>query len=336
MSRGETGASDFPVTENAYSRNIKGGYDLFVSKFNPEGSALLFSTLIGGTDDDYSTGIAIDKSDNAYITGYTDSANFPVTVGAFQTNCGGDTDIFITKLDKSGSSLIYSTYLGGSELDSSAGIAIDNFDNAYVAGWTYSNFPITSNAFYDKRTVHINGFTTILNSRGNNLIFSTFCGGEINALARDRSGNFYTTGATSDSLFPVSPGAYDATYNAGPGPVHYTDAFISKFDFTDILSGIKALNKPQDFQITSVYPNPFNSLATIEFTIPVSGRITLSIYNILGQKIHDLAWGNMTLGKHIVQWDGKNDSGDTVSSGTYFVHLQMEENESSKGILFLK
>ncbi len=130
---------------NAYVTGSN-GY-AFVSKLNSSGSALVYSTYLGGGSADYGVGIALDSSGNAYVAGSTDSSNFPTTAGAFQTTLAGGGDAFVSKLNSSGS-LVYSTYLGGSVNDGGRGIALDSSRNAYVTGFTdSSNFPTTPGAF---------------------------------------------------------------------------------------------------------------------------------------------------------------------------------------------
>src|SRR6266404_1709113 len=140
---GSTGSTDFPTTSAALQRTAAGRGDAFVAKLNPTGSALIYSTYLGGGSYDYGSGIAIDSSGNAYVTGSTDSTDFPVTSGAFQTTLAKGSDVFVTKLSDSGASLIYSTYLGGSSSENGASIAVDIFGNAYVTGGTSSrDFPV--------------------------------------------------------------------------------------------------------------------------------------------------------------------------------------------------
>jgi hypothetical protein len=132
-----------------------GGRDAFVSKLNVAGSALIYSSYLGGTGEDWGIGIAIDFSGNAYVTGFSDSENFPTTSGAFQPACGGGSgfpapcrDGFVSRLSAAGSALLYSTYLGGNDDDEGLGIAVDASHNGYVTGWTSSsNFPTTPHAF---------------------------------------------------------------------------------------------------------------------------------------------------------------------------------------------
>ncbi len=128
----------YPTTTGSFGPTHVGGHDVFVTKLNSTGSSLLYSTLIGGSDEDRGYSIAIDPSGNAYITGYTynGTTDYPTTSGAFVTKHNGADDVFVTKLDSTGSSLVYSTFIGGSNTDAGSGIAIDPSGNAYITGST--------------------------------------------------------------------------------------------------------------------------------------------------------------------------------------------------------
>src|SRR5262249_53093480 len=127
---GFTFSSDFPI-QNALQPALAGFKDAFVTKINPTGTALIYSTYLGGATNDQANGIALDPSKNAYVVGTTDSGDFPVTPGVIQPAIGGQADIFITKLTASGTGLAYSTYLGGLGNDTGNAIAVDTFGNAY-------------------------------------------------------------------------------------------------------------------------------------------------------------------------------------------------------------
>src|SRR5262249_26887710 len=144
---GLTASTDFPTTPGAFQTTNAGGRsDTFVTKLNRRGSALVYSTYLGGSDGfDVGFGIAIDEAGNAYVTGATNSTNFPTAPGAFQSSfAGGLSDTFVTKLNRAGTALLYSTYLGGSSFDPSRDIAVDKGGYAYVLGDTGSpDFPTT-------------------------------------------------------------------------------------------------------------------------------------------------------------------------------------------------
>src|SRR5262249_47419269 len=145
---GPTFSSDFPTTAGDFQTALTGSSDAFVSKLSPAGSALVYSTFLGGSGQQGGYGIAIDASGNAHVTGLTTSSDFPTTPDAFQNSYGRNDDVFVTKFDATGSALLYSTYLGGTKQDFSSGIAVDASGNVYVAGTTYSSdFPTTPGAF---------------------------------------------------------------------------------------------------------------------------------------------------------------------------------------------
>jgi len=157
---GVTNSVNFPTTPGAFQSISGGGNDVFVTKLDPAGSALVYSTYLGGSGFEWGLGVAVDAVGNAHVTGYTSSINFPTTPGAFQpipadpigSQFANHTDAFVTKLNPAGSSLVYSTYLGGSGGDTGAGIAVDARGNAYVSGQTTSfDFPTTLGAFQRQR-----------------------------------------------------------------------------------------------------------------------------------------------------------------------------------------
>jgi hypothetical protein len=189
---------------------------------------LTYSTYLGGNDTDEATGIAVDSAGNVYVTGYTYSTNFPLS-SAYQGSLAGAYDVFVTKLNATGSALIYSTYLGGSGTESGAAIAVDAAGNAYITGYTYStNFPI-QNAFQAANAGAPDGFLTKLNPAGSGLIFSTYLGGSSSDygtdLAVSGTGDVYLSGYTQSTNFPLANPFRPA--NAGA-----TDAFVSRFNPT--------------------------------------------------------------------------------------------------------
>jgi hypothetical protein len=228
---GWTGSTDFPTTAGAFDISHNGVDDVFVAKLNPSGSSLLFSTFIGGSGNDIGLGIAIDAAGNSYLTGKTDSPEYPTTPGAFQTLLNGTgNDVFVTKLDLGGA-LVYSTLLGGSGAsDTGAGIAVDGSGSVSVTGVTdSSDFPISFGAFDTSFDGGNEAFVTKLDPSGSALVYSTFLGGTSNSdmgngIAVDGAGNAYVAGTTDSSDFPTTPGAFQ-TSNAGG-----FDAFIAKLN----------------------------------------------------------------------------------------------------------
>jgi hypothetical protein len=259
---GYTYSSNFPVTTGAYQTATKASSRIatgFVTKLNPAGTGLVYSTYLGGNNLDELTAIAIDQTGNAYLSGLTFSTTFPVTSGAFQTtNKAASTNgynQFVTKLNPTGTALVYSTYLGGSgdtgavleDLYFTNPIVVDASGNAYVTAFTESsNFPTTTGAFQTRQKAAISATLTKLNPTGTGLVYSTYLGGTSQSfsegLAIDTSGNAYVAGFTFDADFPVTSGAYQTT-NKGANSVPYgngtvelnpvnTNGFLTKFNAT--------------------------------------------------------------------------------------------------------
>jgi hypothetical protein len=235
---GDTDSPNIPIAGTLQS-GTRGDRDAFAVKFNVEGTALVYSTFLGGAGTDLANAIAVDSLGSAYLTGETDSPDFPTTPNAFQTSkqCSacvafpapaafsGFTDAFVARLAPGGQALFFSTYLGGSGNDRGVGIAVDEFHRAYVTGETDSfDFPAV-HAMQPAAGGGIDGFVTRLNESGDSLFFSTYLGGEGDdrpaAIALDAARNPYVTGATNSRNFPVVSAAQPA--NRGG-----TDAFVSK------------------------------------------------------------------------------------------------------------
>jgi len=243
---GATNSQNFPATPDSVQPTFRSpsgtpGFDGFVSKLNPAGSALVFSTFLGGPGNDVIAAMVVDSNRNVYVTGYTNSPNFPVTQRAFQTTYGGGSsawfdigfpvgDAFAAKLSEDGSSLIYSTYLGGREDDVALSIAVDRNGSAYIAGGTRSaNFPVTAGALQttyrgsggEARYPAGDGFAVKLKPDGTGVDYATYLGGSMDdramAIAVDGDGNAWLAGHTLSADFPVSSDARQKSM-AGSAP----------------------------------------------------------------------------------------------------------------------
>ena len=231
---GQTLSTNFPTTAGAYNETYNGGdSDIFISKFNDNLTSLLASTFLGGSDEDWGNCIALDSSDNVFVTGHTFSADLPTTIGAYDKTLSGFKDAFVSKLSNELGTLTASTYLGGNGSDWGTGIVIDKNDNSvFVSGYSNSaNYPTTTGA-YDQT---YNGDQDVVVSKLSNnlgtLTASTYLGGnraseQCNAIALDSNGNIFVTGWTGSSDFPTTTGAQDVSFN---GSTHYGDVFVSKF-----------------------------------------------------------------------------------------------------------
>ncbi|MGA8030307.1 MAG: SBBP repeat-containing protein [Bryobacteraceae bacterium] len=230
---GETSSTNFPI-EGGVQRTLGGQYDAFVSKFDPSGSHLIYSTYLGGSLYDHCVGLDIDLAGNAYIAGVTLSPDFP-TFHAIQSSLRGKQNAFAAELDPSGSHLVFSTYLGGSGSDSAGDIAVGIDRSIYVDGFTNSpDFPVTGKAYQKSCDRGLNhgfctgdAFATKLSPGGAKMIYSTYLGGSstdsANGIAVDLAGAAYVTGLTYSSDFPTKE-AYQSGYGGS------ADAFLTKLN----------------------------------------------------------------------------------------------------------
>lgn len=232
---GLTNSQNLPVL-NAYQNTCGCIEDGFVAKLDPEGRPV-FITYLGGSSNDTASAVAVDSSGNVYVTGTTQSTNYPVTPGAFRRTCTGcgDREAFVTKLSAAGNALLYSTYLNGSQGDEGRDIAVDAAGNAYVVGFTNStDFNTTPGAVQTQRSgTFLDAFAVKLDAAGSDLIFGTYLGGtrdeRANGVAVDAEGNVYIAGETASRDFPFLASSYQpfhTSFETG-GPF---DPFITKLN----------------------------------------------------------------------------------------------------------
>ncbi|HEY3130668.1 MAG TPA: SBBP repeat-containing protein [Acidobacteriota bacterium] len=306
---GETTSTNFPIVAGAPQTSFSGVFDVFVTKLNPTGSGLVYSTYFGGSGDDAGLRIAVDALDNAYISGLTTSTNFPVTSSAFQASYAGGEDAFVAKLNSSGSVLLYSTYLGGSGLElGGEGLAVDASGNAYVVGLTQSsNFPVTSGSFQTTFPGGQSGFVTKLNpasSGAASLVYSTYLGGSsggdrAESVAVDTFGNAHVVGSTLSSDFPTTAGAFQTVYKGGNG-----DDYLTKFNaagsgllYSTYLGGTNNEGLPARIAL-DVMGNAYITGVTNSSDFPIVNAFQGSIgggYDVFAAKVNPFAVGASSL-----------------------------------------
>jgi hypothetical protein len=359
-------AGNFPTTTGAYQTVAPspGNFQGIVSKLSADGHSLLYSSYLGGSNQTGCYSIALDASGNAYLTGYTQSSNFPTTAGAFQTTfSGGFTDAFVVKMNLGGNGnldLLYSTYLGGGGTNNGAGIATDGNGNIYVTGWAQTNFPTTSGAYQTTNvslTNFWNAYVTKLNPGGNgnlDLVYSTYLGGNSQdngqGIALDNNGDVLITGFTSSTNFSTTSGAFQP---ADPNSYGSYTGFVAKFDaiafgnLTPTPTVTPAISPtftptptptppPSTYTPTPtppceihVWPDPFNPNYAFGGALKMSCLpvgVTVSFYTLSGELVNqvDEAGG-------MAQWNGTNRQGIFVSSGIYFYVIQNGDNVLAKG-----
>ena len=237
---GITNSSAFPIAGGVAPNTFVGFDDVFVSELNPAGTALVFSTYIGGTGHDAGRGIAVDST-GIYVAGETGSDDFPIPPTTFSPDQNGGLDGFALKLNPGGSSLAWSGFIGGEIDDSAAALAIDSSGNVYIAGQTFSQlFPLTSNALFTNFNNGTDGFigdgfVSVIKADGSAFLFSTYLGGSnddrANGIAVDAARNIYVTGGTQSADFPVTDATTCHSCSGLP------DAFVSKIktDFSSLV-----------------------------------------------------------------------------------------------------
>lgn len=245
---GFTYSSDFPTTVGAYDTISNGYWDIFVAKLNPTGSSLLYSTYLGSSNLDTGYSIAVDSTGAAYMAGRAYGSDYPTTVGAYDPTWNGGSDAVVTKLDPTGSALVYSTYLGGSDTDLALSMAVDGTGAVYVTGLVYSaDYPTTGGAYDTTANGWGDPFVTKLNAAGSALDYSTYLGGGAcvddlcadmgQDIAVDAAGNAYVVGLTPSSDFPTTLGAYDTSHAGGSCSFGFAtydcrDAFVLQLNAT--------------------------------------------------------------------------------------------------------
>ena len=235
---GYTYSSDFPTSPDCYD-DSQNETDGFISKLKYDGTSIMYSTFIGGSDTDYIHSIALDAENNVYITGQTHSSDFPTTLGCYDDAYHTDSDVFVCKVSLDGNEeedMQYSTFIGGDEQESGHSIALDAENNSYVVGQTSSfDFPTTPGCYDDAYNSSGDIFLCKVNPEGSNLVYSTYIGGDKEdageELILNSDNDVYLTGYTESPDFPTTWGSFDESYNDG------YEAFITKVNWngSDIL-----------------------------------------------------------------------------------------------------
>lgn len=246
---GETASTDYPTTAGAFATVHGGGFrDVFATKLSPDGSALLYSTFIGGNGpgiSDSGTSISLDTAGNAYVVGLTTSQNFPTTPGVVAPNPpGSGSNGFLCKIAANGNSLSYSTFIGGTG-DVARSVSVNSTTGvAYAVGFTASTvFPTTPGAFDTSSNGFGDGWITVLDPNAASLVYSSYIGGADidvgNAVDVDDQGHAYISGWTQSSNFPTTANAFDKTH-------HYNGPFPS---------GNAGQSGAEDVFLTRISPN---------------------------------------------------------------------------------
>jgi hypothetical protein len=312
---GTTKSSDFPIVDG-YDPTFNDSSDVFIAKLNSSLNSLLASTFLGGNDWDGGRSIILDDSGNVFVTGHTQSSDFPIVDG-YDPTFNDSSDVFIAKLNSSLNSLLASTFLGGNDRDVSFSIILDGSGNAFVTGFTWSSdFPVVGG--YDPTLDGDNdAFVAKLTSNLNSLLASTFLGGNDwdggRSIILDDSGNVFVTGHTQSSDFPIVDG-YDPTFNGN------TDVFIAKFNYTVSIS--------EKEQVRELKNRIFIFGDELLLQIESPSYLGINVYSVDGRLCRKISYGYASRGLHLIKIRG-------LPSGVYFLKIRIgDQIEEKKFICF--
>jgi hypothetical protein len=313
---GTTFSKNFPVTDNAMYKEFNGGtYDSFIAKLDIEKSELVYSTYFGGSGADGIWDLTFDDEDNLYIVGSTSSEDFPTTENAYSPNINKYTDGFVCKISNDLTRIIYSTLIGGRDIDSGGYIIIDENKNILVSGYTRSsNFPITENAFKKNKGGDTEIVIFQMDEKLENLRYSTFFGASFDDYIRsmhiNSSYDIILSGVTKSWDFPTTDDALDNSFNSVNDRY---DNFITVMNIEELYTSVE--NDSYNDNINSmVHPNPAYDLITINLDNKISFKdAEIKISNIYGENILELH--NQDLSNPITI-DIRN-----LPVGTYFLRI---------------
>ncbi len=344
---GATLSPNFPATGGPIPATE---YSVFVSKFLPDGTALAYSTFLGGDESDIGYGIDIDGAGNAFLTGTTGSSNFPTTVGAYDTTFNGANpglgDIFVASLNPAGA-LVYSTYFGGTQTDISKDIAVDGAGDVQIVGYSGSNdYPVTAGAYqtvFDTATDVVVSKLQLLGTGAGDLLYSTYLAGddsdEADGIEVDAGGNIYIAGATRSSNFPGSGGPpFNGTFDAFVAKVAPNGAGAADLVYGRIIGGsdhdygldvdvdtsnqahVTGVTSSADFQTTGGVVQPaFQGGATDGFVAKLDAAGVASLYSTyLGTAGNDRGHGvSLDIYDHAYVTGSTDNAGFPVSANGF-------------------
>lgn len=273
---GTANSSSFPTTAGVVQPSYGGGYgDAFASQLNATGAALIYSTFLGGSSYDLCRGLAIDGTGNAYVSGWTLSADYPVTRGAFRTTQNGNFDTFVTKLNPTATKRVYSTFIGGVDTFNT-GIAVGSDNMACITGSVYSDFPVTSNAIQPHWNPGRNAaYIAKLNGTGSALVYGSYLAGYgedyAQAIVVDSYKRIYVTGL-ADGAWPTTPNAFQPDF---PG---YENAFLTVISLDPI--ALSALTVAP-----AIIMGPLTAKGTVTLTSPAAGDTIVHLSSSIAQAI---------------------------------------------------
>ncbi len=340
---GWTLSPTYPVTAGAWDVTFDYRREGFVTRLNATASGYVYSTFIGapgqllpGSGHDECLAVALDAAGDAFVTGRTESANFPTTLnGAQRTYGGGAYDAFALELNPTGTALVYASFLGGGGTDIGYGVAVTGTGVATYTGSTDSgNFPVTSGAYDLSANGSTDAFVTTVLPTGA-LGYSTYLGasGAENgqAVALKSNGQAVVAGQTASTTFPTSSGAYDQTAGG------MNDDFVTVFD-TGTGGSVGVGNEPGPIAVSMLpaQPNPHVDQTTVRFSLATSGHVRLVVRDLQGRLVRALADDDLGAGTYSRTWDGRDQAGSSAPAGMYFLELQNGGSTAAQRIARLR
>jgi hypothetical protein len=336
---GSTTSSDFPVPGDAYDPLHNGGEDAFVTTLSADADSLLAGTFLGTPATDFAISVAVASNGEVIVGGSTNDGTFPTTAGAYDETHNGQADVFVTALTADLDALVWSTFLGGSGPDHWPILLLDG-EQCPVFGYTTesTDLPMAAVAPIDA-SYNGNEDPAIarLSADGDSLLWNTYFGGtggehfQINGIALDSNGfSIVCANWTGSSDIPVTPGAYDESFNG------LEDALVYRMippPGTDAPERLASLGSRL---LYPARPNPFTESTEIRFDLPWTAPVTVSIHDVAGRLIRTLADGPQDAGSHRLVWDGRNAAGSRVAAGVYYYRLETGTLAQSRKIVVLR
>lgn len=331
---GDTYSSDYPTTPGAYDRTANGSGDAFLTKLDPQGSSLVLSSFLGGSGLDGAFGVALNSAGQPVVAGSTTSLDFPVTPGAYDVSYNGAGDIYVAQLNTGGTTLLWNTYIGGSDIEESFAMIVDPQGRAIVTGETSStDYPTTASGIDRSYAGNRDAFITQVSPRGDAVLWSTYLGGiEYDSgwdFALDSAGITYLTGPTRSPEFPTTTGVYDRSYNGGE-----EDVYVVRLAIPPIVAAAPS-DEPNHTPNTILRagPNPFHESLQLRLDLPRPSTVSLLVLDATGRRVATLASGLRLSGTNSLVWSGRDAQNRLLDSGVYWLRLEAgSETEQTKVI----
>ncbi|MFN0150006.1 MAG: hypothetical protein ACKVU1_04730 [bacterium] len=335
---GNTSSNGFPTSASAFDRTWNGALDGFAASFDIATGAFLSASYLGGATNDYANAVIADAQGNAIIAGETESEDFPTTAGAYARFFSGFSDAFITKFSRTNDALLFSTYLGGRQLDGAFAVALDTQRRVVVAGYTASgDFPITEGYIGQTNNRGVtDAFVSQLSETASTLVYSTYLGGIqpdlVLALAVGEVERAHVTGYTASPNFPVTEMAFDSTYSGGS-----IDAFVTRLALLGVeppgkteSSSPSAAARPQAVRVAS----PATASIAIDFALPAPSRVVVTLFDVGGRRLHQQDLATVPAGESRAAIEPRGAA--AVAPGVYWLRVDVNGESQTHRVVVIR